>query len=95
MTRIVRPDSWTAAITSSSSGSACAPGSFVRSSTAMVRTLSGITLSKASALNGRNRRTTTQPTLRPCAFSVSTTSRSTWVDEPMAITTSVASGAPK
>ena len=84
--------SWRVAITSSSSGSPVAPGSLVRSSTAIDRTVGGNARTKCSAGNGRYRRTFNSPTRSPAAVSASTVSSAVPDPEPISTTTRSASG---
>ncbi len=76
------------------SGSPGAPGSFVRSSTAIARTVGGSAPANASAENGRKSRTFTTPTFSPPATSASTVSSTAPTPEPISTTTRSASGAP-
>ncbi len=50
------------------SGSPSAPGSFVRSMTAIFSTVAGSAATNLLDTNGRYRRTFTRPTFSPCAF---------------------------
>ena len=50
------------------SGSPSAPGSFVRSMTAIFLHVAGSAAMNFSLTNGRYRRTFTRPTFSPCAF---------------------------
>ena len=61
-----------AAVTSRSSGSPVAPGSFERSSTTIERTEAGSAATKVSMGKGRYKRTFTNPTRSPLAASAST-----------------------
>ena len=79
---------------SRNSGSPPEPGSLVRSSTAMRVAVAGIAAKTSSVGHGRYRRIEMRPTLRPCATSRSTAASTLWVPDPMAMTTSVASGSP-
>ena len=75
-------------------GSPTAPGSLVRSRTAIDRTLEGRAASTASDGNGWNRRMHSIPTFSPPATSASTVSSTAPAPEPMITTTRSASGAP-
>ena len=77
------------------SGSPTAPGSLVRSSTAIALVVFGSAAKKWSGENGRNRWTCTTPTFSPCAVRKSTVSRAVSAPEPMTTSTRSASGAPK
>ena len=55
-------------MTSMYSGSPSAPGSFVRSMTAIFCTVAGSAAMNFSDTNGRYRRTFTRPTFWPCAL---------------------------
>ncbi len=76
------------------SGSPTAPGSFVRSRTAMARTVDGRAATTWSTGNGWKRRTFRTPTRAPAAFSVSTVSSTAPMADPITTTTRSASGAP-
>ncbi len=85
----------TSAVTTSwYSGSPMAPGSLVRSSTAIERTVFGSALTKACVSNGRYRRTVSKPTFSPAATSLVTASREAPTPEPICTSTRSASGAP-
>ena len=75
-------------------GSPRAPGSFVRSSTAIALTVAGSAFAKCSRENGRYRRTFSTPTFSPFAISHSTASCVTSAPEPITMTTRSASGCP-
>ncbi len=83
-----------AARTSRYSGSPIAPGSLVRSSTAIERTVFGSAATNAPVSNGRYSRTVTMPTFSPPATSFATASCVAPVPEPICTTTRSASGAP-
>ena len=84
-----------AVITSLYSGSPSAPGSLVRSSTAIAFTPAGNAFTKCSAENGRYSRTFSNPTFSPCLFRYSTVSRAVSAPEPIRMITRSASGGPK
>ena len=75
-------------------GSPTAPGSFVRSRTAIARTVDGRAAMTWSTGNGWNRRISRTPVCAPAAFSVSTVSSTAPMAEPMTTTTRSASAAP-
>ncbi len=81
-------------MTSWHSGSAGAPGSLVRSNTAIDRTVSGRAARNASVGKGRNRRTISAPTFSPASIIASTASMAAPAPEPISTTTRVASAAP-
>ena len=83
-----------AATTSRNSGSPIEPGSFVRSSTAIRRTLGGSASSSARVGNGRYRRSCTTPTRSPWAVSDATVSRTVSAPDPITTITRSASGCP-
>ena len=83
-----------AATTSRNSGSPIEPGSLVRSSTAIRRTLAGSASTSARAGNGRYSRTCTTPTRSPRALSEATVSRTVSPPEPITTSTRSASGCP-
>ena len=83
-----------AAITSWYIGSPTAPGSLVRSITAMERTVFGSAATKALVSSGRYRRTVSRPTFSPAATSLATASRVAPTPEPICTITRSASGAP-
>ena len=93
-TRPAVSSSTSAVTTSWYSGSPGAPGSFVRSSTAIRRTVDGIAATSASVENGRNSRTFTAPTRSPRAIRASTVSSTAPHPDPMSSTTRSASGCP-
>jgi hypothetical protein len=71
-----------------------APGSLVRSRTAIDFTLAGSAATKLSIENGRYKRTLRSPTFSPAAVSASTVSWATSAPEPIMTMTRSASGAP-
>ena len=83
-----------AVTTSWYSGSPCAPGSFVRSSTAIASVLDGSESINARPEKGRNRRTFTNPTRSPDATSASTASSAAPHPEPIITITRSAFGWP-
>ena len=86
----------TSAVTTSwYSGSPMAPGSLVRSSTAIDFTLFGSAATKASVSKGRYSRTVSRPTFSPAAVSCSTASRDAPTPDPICTSTRSASGAPQ
>ncbi len=82
------------ASTSWCSGSAEAPGSFVRSSTVSARTDRGNAATRWATEKGRNSRTFTTPTRSPRAARCSTVSWAHSAPEPISSTTRSASGWP-
>ena len=76
------------------SGSPTAPGSLVRSSTAIDRTVGGSAESTSAAGKGWNSRRRKSPTDSPAATSVSTVSSIAPAAEPITTMTRSASGAP-
>ncbi len=89
-----RSDSASVVTTSWNSGSPTAPGSFVRSSTAIELTVAGSAASRASVGNGRNKRIVASPTFSPSATSFATVSPTAPEPEPIITMTRSASGAP-
>jgi hypothetical protein len=87
-------DSATAVATSRKSGSPLEPGSLVRSSTAIRRTVAGRASSSCRDGNGRNSLTCNTPTRSPRDTRVCTVSRAVSAPDPMRITTRSASGWP-
>ncbi len=83
-----------AATTSSQSGSPGAPGSFVRSRTAIVFTVFGRAATKCARDHGRYRRTLRTPTFSPFAFSHFAVSSHVSAPEPITTITRSASFAP-
>ena len=75
-------------------GSPTAPGSLVRSRTAIERTVFGSAARTCSLGNGWKRRMVSIPTFSPAATSVSTVSSTAPAPEPITTTTRSASGAP-
>ena len=80
--------------TSRNSGSPSEPGSLVRSSTAIRRTVSGSAASTAGAGTGRYSRICSTPTRSPAAVRCATVSRAVCAPEPITTSTRSAAGSP-